>query len=140
MPPFAASGPVTNTMKRQFILVHAEARSRACAAVMDAPHGYVVSIGEQTRNLAQNAAQWPILQAFANQLEWPVNGAMCKLEPEEFKDILTAAFRRETARVAMGLDGGVVMLGARTREFSRGEFSEWLDFLHATAAQRGVEL
>jgi hypothetical protein len=100
----------------------------------------VVTVAEPTRSAEQNAAQWPILQAFAEQLKWPVNGEMAKLTAEEFKDILTAAFKRETARVAMGLDGGVVMLGVRTSEMGKREFSEWLEFLHSTAALRGVEL
>jgi hypothetical protein len=100
----------------------------------------VVTVAEPTRSSEQNAAQWPILQAFAEQLKWPVNGEMVKLTAEEFKDILTAAFKRETARVAMGLDGGVVMLGVRTSEMGKREFSEWLEFLHSTAALRGVEV
>ena len=127
-------------MKKTFILVHAEARRRAAQAVQDAPDGYAVTVGEPTRSNSQNSAQWPILQAFADQLQWPVNGSMCNLTPEEFKDILTAAFRRETVRVAMGLDGGMVMLGQRTREFTKAEFSEWLEFLNATAAIRGVKI
>jgi hypothetical protein len=65
---------------------------------------------------------------------------MCQLSPEEWKDILSAAFRRETVRVAMGLDGGMVMLGARTSTMGKKEFSEWLDFLNATAALRGVNV
>lgn len=125
-------------MKRSFILAHQEARRRALEAVQTAPDGYAVTVSEPTRNLEQNAAQWPILDAFAEQLEWPVNGAMCKLTPEEWKDILTAAFKQETVRVAMGLNGGMVMLGQRTSKFSKREFSEWLDFLNATAAARGV--
>ena len=40
----------------------------------------------------------------------------------------------------MGLDGGVVMLGQRTSKFGKKEFSEWLEFLHATAAAREVDL
>jgi hypothetical protein len=80
------------------------------------------------------------LQAFANQLQWPVNGAMVAMSADEWKDVLTAAFKRETVRVAMGLDGGMVMLGSRTREFTKKEFSEWLEFLNATAAIRGVKL
>lgn len=32
------------------------------------------------------------------------------------------------------------MTDARTSKFGKREFSEWLDFLHATAAARGVEL
>ena len=126
--------------KQVFILAHELARQRAVEAAKSAPSGYSVTIAEPTRSLEANAAQWPILQAFADQLEWPVNGRMEKLTPEEFKDILTAAFRRETVRVAMGLDGGMVMLGQRTSKFSKREFSDWLEFLHATAAARGVEL
>jgi hypothetical protein len=120
--------------------VHDTARKRALADVACAPAGYVVTIAEPARNLDQNAAMWPILQEFSEQLQWPVNGALCRLTPEEWKDILSSAFRRETARVAQGLDGGMVLLGQRTSRFSRREFSEFLDFLHATAAARGVEL
>lgn len=127
-------------MKRVFILAHTEARRRAIGAVKEAPEGYAVVVSEPTRNLNQNAAQWPILQAFADQLQWPVNGKMVRLTPDEWKDILTAAFERETVRVAMGLDGSMVMLGSRTREFSKNRFGEWLEFLHATAADREIDL
>lgn len=127
-------------MKATFILAHNLARNRALEAVREAPVGFCVTVAEPTRNLEQNAAQWPILQAFADQLKWPVNGSMESLTADEWKDILTAAFRRETVRVAMGLDGGMVMLGARTSKMGKREFSEWLEFLHSTAALRGVEL
>lgn len=124
--------------KRVFILSHATARANALQAVKDAPDGYAVTIGEPARNLDQNAAMWPILEAFSQQLEWPVNGRMVTMTPDEWKDVLTAAFRQERARLAMGLDGGVVMLGMRTSKMGKREFSEWLEFLHATAAERGV--
>lgn len=126
--------------KRVFKLVHAEARRRAVEAIQTAPEGYAVTVSEATRSLDQNAAQWPILQAFADQLQWPVNGAMVWMTPEEWKDVLTAAFRRESVRVAMGMDGGMVMLGSRTSEFGKKQFSDWLEFLHATAAARDVDL
>jgi hypothetical protein len=116
------------------------ARKRAMQAVGDAPEGYCVTVSEPNRNLDQNAAMWPCLQAFSEQLEWPVNGAMSKLTPEEWKTILSAAWRRESVRVAPGIDGGMVMLGERTSKLSKREFSELLDFIHATAAARGVEL
>lgn len=124
--------------KRTFVLSHSEARARAQEAVRTADDGFVVTISEPTRSLEANAAMWPILQAFSDQLDWPVNGIMTKLTPDEFKDILTAAFHRETARLAMGLDGGVVMLGLRTSKMGKREFSEFLEFLHATAVARGV--
>jgi len=125
-------------MNRSFVLVHEEARRRAVQAVKDAPDGHCVELREATRTLSQNAAQWPYLDAFSKQLQWPVNGAMCWLTPEEFKDVLTAAFQGETVRLAVGMNGGVVMLGLRTSKMGKARFSEWLEFLKATAALRGV--
>ena len=127
-------------MKQVFHLVHDEARRRAIAAVQSAPEGYVVKVSEPVRSLDANAAQWPLLEAFAKQLKWPVNGSMVSLDAEDWKSLLTAAFRRETVRVAQGLDGGMVMLGVRTSKMKKKEFSEWLTFLHATAAMRCVTL
>lgn len=124
--------------KRVFILAHDVARANAVRAVQEAPAGHCVAVGEPNRSLEQNAAQWPILEAFSQQLQWPVNGRMEWLDSEEWKDILTAAFQQETTRLAMGLNGGVVMLGKRTSQFGKKRFSEWLEFLHAMAADRGV--
>lgn len=124
--------------KRVFKLVHAGARHGAIEAVRTAPDGFCVQVSEPTRTLDQNAAQWPILTAFSEQLLWPVNGERVRMSPDEWKDVLTAAFMREQVRVAHGLDGGVVMLGLRTSEFGKRVFSDWIEFLHATAATRGV--
>lgn len=126
--------------KHTYRLAHAEARRRAHAGVENAPDGYIVTVQEPTRTLEQNAAQWPILQAFADQVQWPVNGNMVWLTDEEWKDILTAAFQGETVRLAQGLNGGVVMLGLKTSKFGKNQFSDWLEFLHATAAARDVDL
>lgn len=121
-----------------FNLISHAVRLRCCEAIMSASDGMRVEIKERKRSLDQNAAQWPILQAFAEQMKWPVNGELVTLNPEEFKDILTAAFFGESVRLAQGLNGGVVMLGKRTSKFTKKEFSDWLEFLHAAAAARGV--
>jgi len=126
--------------KHTYRLAHEEARRRAHAGVENAPDGYIVTVQEPTRTLEQNAAQWPILQAFADQVQWPVNGKMVWLTDEEWKDILTAAFQGETVRLAQGLNGGVVMLGLKTSKFGKNQFSDWLEFLHATAAAKEVDL
>lgn len=128
------------TERKLFVLAHPEARRRAMAAVADAPEGWRVTVQEPTRNLEQNALLWVLLGAFAKQLQWPVNGQMVRLEAEEWKDILSAAFKRETQRVAMGLDGGMVLLGMRTSKMGKTQFGEFLEFVQATAAARGVEL
>ena len=95
-------------------------------------------VSEPTRTLDQNATQWPILQALSKQLEWPVDGEMVLMTDEEWKDVLTAAFYQETIRLAKGVNGGVVMLGRRTSDFEVEEFSEWIEFLYAFAAERNV--
>lgn len=124
---------------RRFFLVNDAVRMRAAEAIDKAPQGWTVTLNEPRRNNDQNAAMWPILEAFSQQLQWPVNGQMVSLEPEEWKDILSAAFEGES-RIAQGLNGGFVFLGKRTREFNKQRFSEWLDFLHSVAAERGVEI
>ena len=125
-------------MKKIFRLVHPTARANAVSAVQQAQDGHVVTIAEPSRTLDQNATQWPILEAFAKQAQWPVNGRMEWITAEDWKDILTCAFRNEHPRVAAGLNGGMVLLGQRTSKFSKREFSDWIEFLYATAAERGV--
>lgn len=126
--------------QQTYILAHDLARRRAVAAVVEAPAGYVIKVEEPRRNLDQNALLWVLLEAFSRQLQWPVNGAMQTLTAEEWKDVLSAAFRRESVRVAMGLDGGMVMLGLRTSKMGKREFAEFIEFIQSVAADRGVEL
>lgn len=125
--------------KRTFRLMNNAIRQRAIDEIWGAPDGYYCTIQEETRNLEQNAYQWPILEAISKQLQWPVNGEMVYMESADWKDLLTAGFNRET-RVAQGLSGGHVMLGMRTSEFSKAQFREWLDFLNWFAADRGVKV
>jgi hypothetical protein len=63
---------------------------------------------------------------------------MVQLEPEEWKDVLTAAYRNESQRIAMGLNGGMVILGMRTSQLSKREFAEFIEFIHSVAVERGV--
>lgn len=144
--------------KRFFRFAHTEARRRAAEFCMTAPDGWVAVFSEPNRTLDQNAAQWPILDAFAKQCEVPVfpaklilpliqafhesMGATLKIESkrvsaEAWKDILTGEFSTERGVIACG-PGGLATIGQRTSGFSKREFSEWLEWLHATAAQRNV--
>lgn len=124
--------------KRTFVLAHVTARRLVAEFAQACEQGWHVVFSEPSRTLEQNAAQWPYLEAFSKQLQWPVNGQMVWMTPDEFKDVLTAAFQGETVRLAMGMNGGVVMLGLRTSKMGKKRFSEWLEFLKATAALRGV--
>jgi hypothetical protein len=100
----------------------------------------IVKVEEETRNLDQNAALWPLLECFSEQLQWLVNGSLTCLSAENWKEILTAAFKQEHQRMAQGINGGFVFLGQRTSKMKKNEFSEFLEFIHMVAAERGVNL
>lgn len=126
--------------RQTIFLVGSAQRQFAKQCIDQAPTDYACTIEEKNRTLEQNAAQWPILAAFSKQRQWSVNGSMVWMSDEEWKDVLTAAFKEETIRLAAGLRGGVVMLGKRTSKFGKREFSEWLEFLHAAADELGIEI
>lgn len=125
-------------MKRTYRLVHDEARRRAAKDCMDAQEGWIVTVSEPTRTLDQNAAQWPLLQAFADQKQLCINGKMEWVTDEDWKDALTGAFSGEMRMAA--LDGKVIMLPQRTSRMVKSTFSNWLEFLHAMAAQMDIDL
>lgn len=119
-------------MKQTYTLSHAEARRRACAAVMAAPDGYVVAVGEPKRNLEQNALLWALLSEVSESVIW--HGR--KLSPDAWKNIFTAAWKKQD--VVPGIDGGFVVLGVSTSSLSKREFSELIELISAfMAEQRG---
>lgn len=126
-------------MDRQvFILSHPLARRNAAHACANAPEGYRVEIKPKTRTLAQNDLLWSILTDISRQVQFVVNGALVNVSPDEVKDILTAGLKRET-RMAMGIDGGMVLLGQRTSKMTVRELSELIELAHAFGSERGVE-
>lgn len=126
------------TIVRMFTLAHDEARRRVAEFARQASAGLEVIFREPKRTSEQNALMWAWLTAFSEQLQWPVNGRMERLTPTEWKDILTAAYSQELQRVAPGLNGGMVLLGMRTSDMGKREMAEFIDFIEATAADRGV--
>lgn len=97
-----------------------------------------VNIAKETRTLEQNSIMWSILTDLSRQLEWPVNGRLQRLAPEEWKDILTAGLTKEQ-RVAQSLDGnGWVMLGERTSRMSIEQLSDLITLAYAFGAGKNV--
>lgn len=122
-------------MKLTFTLAPAPhpARQNAAKAVMEAPEGFVVTIQEPTRNLEQNARLWASLTEVSRQVDWHGN----HLTPDEWKDVFTAALKRQ--KVVPGIDGGFVVIGARTSKMGKREFGELLELIQAFGAQQGVQ-
>lgn len=116
------------------------ARKLAMMALEGAEDGWVVTIQEPTRTLAQNAMIQPLIREFA-QKAGPVrvNGEPATLDADDWRPILASAFKKETGRL-VEFDGNLIMLGARTRDMGKKEASEFVEFIHAAAASRGFTL
>jgi hypothetical protein len=119
------------------ILLGHRQREHAKAEIDRAPDGYVVRITEPTRSLDQNAKLHAMLTDLARQVEWPVDGKVQKLTKYEWKDVMTAALKKEQ-RVAAGVDGGFVILGQRTSTMGKREFSDLVEIIYAFGSARDV--
>jgi hypothetical protein len=129
---------------RIFVVERSNARfldvvENACAAIREwaSIADFQIKLSDISRSLDQNAAMWPALRDFAQQVPWEINGEPQLMEPEDWKDVLTAAFEFEM-RVAPALQGGWVMLGARTSRYGKKRMGEFLTFVRAEGDNRGV--
>lgn len=87
-----------------------------------------------TRTLQANAAMWALLTDISKQVDWYGE----KLTPENWKDLMTAVLKKQ--RSVPGIEGGFVVLGARTSRMSKEEMSDLLELMHAFAAEHDVKL
>ena len=108
-------------------------RVRAAVIQSAAERPVEVVIREPKRSLDQNAKLWAVLSDVSRQVDW--HGQ--RLTKEEWKDVMTAALKRQ--KVVPGLDGGFVVLGTSTRRMSKQEFSDLLELIQAFGAEQGVE-
>lgn len=111
-----------------------------CCRLLEVGKPVKVKIEEakSRRSLDQNAKLWACLADISRQVEWPVNGVMQRLEPEEWKDILSAGLKK-TNRIAAGVEGGYVLLGTRTSRMTVSEMAELIEFIQWFGAERGVQ-
>lgn len=89
------------------------------------------------RSNEANARMWALLTDVSLQVQWPVDGKLQRLSPEEWKDIFTAGLTK-SQRVAQGIDGGFVMLGTRTSRMTVAEMCDLQTLIEAFGAERGV--
>lgn len=97
-----------------------------------------VSEAKPTRSLEQNSKLWATLTDISRQVQWPVDGRMQSLSPEDWKHVLTAGLKKHQ-RVAQGVDGGFVILGQSTSRMTVGEMVELIELCQAFGAERGVQ-
>ena len=100
---------------------------------------------EAVMTAEQRKRFFAMLDDIAEQVDWPVNGDMGKLGKDDWKLILTAAYKQET-RIAQGINGGQVVLGLRLRDIFRDltdeqakwEASELIALVDAFGSSKGV--
>ena len=120
-------------MKKTLTITGEVARKAICRHVLTADEGYIVTIAEPSRNLEQNAKMWAMLADISEQTEWHGN----KLNPEEWKDLLSAGLVQ--SKVVPNMTGnGFVILGQRTSKLSKSQFAALIELITAFAVERGV--
>lgn len=96
-------------------------------------HRLHLEVRADTRSLAQNRIMWSILEDLSRQVIW--HGR--KLKPIEWKDVLTAALKKQDA--VPGLYGGFVVLGQSTSEMTIAEMVDVITLGHAFGDEQGVK-
>lgn len=125
------------TNSRQFILRSQSQKDAAIDAIRRCPTEplYAVTVGEyrDKRSTAQNRKLWACLHDLATQVNW--HGQ--HLSAAEWKDVLTAALKRQ--KVVPGIEGGFVVLGTSTSKMNVKEMSDMLELLTAFGTEQGVK-
>lgn len=88
---------------------------------------------KRKRTCKQNSKLWPMLTDVSVQVQW--HGQ--KLTPDDWKDLFTAALKGQ--RTAPGIDGKLVVFGARTSEMNTEELAELIEFIYAFGSDNNVE-
>ena len=128
-----------------FILKPENARDRFASAwafacqflELGRPAKVEITEAKLTRSIEQNSRLWALLSDVARQVQWPVDGKLQYLSPEDWKDIFSAALRRGQ-RVAQGIEGGFVMLGSHTSRMSVGEMIDLQTLIEAFGVEHNV--
>lgn len=97
----------------------------------------VITLGREQRSLDQNSKMWAMLADVARQSKLVINGQQVQALPEDWKDVFTAALRKEN-RMALGIDGGVVFLGMRTSRMKKAEFRDLIEIIYAYGSEQKI--
>ena len=102
-------------------------------AMLIAGHRMVLEVRPETRSLEQNRLLWATLTDISDQVDWYGQ----KLTPEDWKEVFTAAMKKQ--KVVPGIDGGFVVCGSSTRKMTKPEMAEMQELMMAFGVEHGVE-
>lgn len=116
------------------VLANQSIRDKACHWIRKAPENTRVEFRKPKRTLPQNDRLHAMITDWAEQVEH--HGQ--KYDVDSWKVILLSAFGYEV-RFVPSLDGtSFVPLGMHTSDLSKEECTEFMDFIEAEGALRGV--
>lgn len=133
--------------KKTFFLAHDQARRSVAEFARTAPDGWMVVFSEPRKKRAQEEKYHAMIGEIAAQVEhigrkWPPDD-MKRLLVDEFAEEMRLAGTplHHDGRVTISFDGRrTVQLGIQTAEFYVKEAAQFIEYLYAFAAQRGVTL
>jgi hypothetical protein len=124
-------------LQKKIVVDSAETKRMAIAYVQmlptERPHDVIVKEHSDTRTLEQNRKMFRVLQDLAEQVDWYGE----RLTRYDWKDMITAALKGQ--KVVPGIEGGFVVLGARTSEMNIKQMSDVIEFAQAFGAEKGVK-
>lgn len=131
--------------KRTFFLVHASARANASTYCAEAPDGFMVVFSEPTKKRIQEEKYHAMIGEISKQVEhigrkWDSDD-MKRLLIDEFAEDMRLAGTplHHDGRIIPSFDGRrIVQLGIQSRDFYVKEAAQFIEFLYAFGAVRGV--
>jgi hypothetical protein len=120
--------------RRTIKLSTPQARQRAHQLIEQAPDGYVVRIGEETRSDEQNRLLWPLIADIQQQVQ-----DMHTFSAEDIKLRFLDSLGMEL-RFLPKLEGaGMFPVGQRSSTLSKSQFSGLLELIFAYGAKHEVK-
>ena len=121
-------------------LIGNQTRRVACELVMKSPDGWVVTFNEERRTLEQSSKFYALCTRLAqSDLTWDGERQVKR----SWHDLLIHAWMLATdrnPRLLPGLNGGRVSLLMSTRDMTKPEMSELIDFASAWCAMHSIDL
>lgn len=119
--------------KTTYKLVSQTVRQRAIQAVLDAPEGFTVVVGPETRSQAQNRLFWPLIADIQRQ-----NPDMAKFTPDQVKLRFLNALDSEMQFLPELWGGGMFAVGQRSSTLSKRDFSLLVELVFKWGAENGI--
>jgi len=114
-------------------LIGSPQRVRAKRLIDEAPAGYVVKIGKETRSEEQNRKLWPMLTDLQRQVS-----EMAGYTTEDIKLRFLNALGTELRFLPVLEGEGMFPVGHRSSTLTKEQFSGLLELLYAYGAKHGV--